>query len=134
MPPVRDLILLILFFFKYSFRPEIISAAIAGFIKLAVPTAILLAPARKNSTADGVSIIPPIPIIGILIFCATSQHILTATGLIAGPLNPPVRDAIFGILLFISMLIADSVFIRDTASEPADSAAKAISTISVTLG
>ena len=62
----------------------------AGSIKLAVPTCMDVAPARKNSMASVAFIIPPIPTMGILTALYTCHTIRNATGLIAGPESPPV--------------------------------------------
>ena len=65
---------------------------------------------------------------------ATSHTIRTATGSTAGPDRPPVFIFKTGRRVFTSIRIPRMVLIRDRASAPAPSTARAISVISVTLG
>ncbi len=64
----------------------------------------------------------------------TSCTIRIATGLIAGPDNPPVLLAIIGFFVFKSIFIPVSVLIIVNPSAPAASIALAIWTMSVTFG
>ena len=57
-----------------------------------------------------------------------------ATGLIAGPDNPPVTFAIMGFPVFLSKRIPTNVLIIVIPSAPPSSTDFAIETISVTLG
>src|SRR4030067_3698636 len=74
------------------------------------------------------------PIIGIVTALYTCQTILTATGLIAGPDNPPVILWSFGLHVSVSITIPSSVFINEIASAPSSSHTLANEAISVTLG
>ena len=74
------------------------------------------------------------PMTGILTVCATCHTILSATGFMAGPDNPPVMLARIGLRSSISIAIPVSVFINETASAPLLSTASAIAAMSVTLG
>ena len=58
----------------------------------------------------------------------------TATGLMAGPDMPPVLLASTKLRLWMSIFMPVRVLIRDSASAPPASAARAISVMSVTLG
>src|SRR3989304_5287684 len=118
----------------YLAKPSIISTDTAGFKKFAVPTATADAPARKNSTASCAVVIPPMPIIGILTALYTCHTIRTATGLIAGPDNPPVILANLGLHVSVSITIPRSVLINDIAFAPSSSHTFAKGVMSVTLG
>jgi len=111
-----------------------ISSVTRGLMKLAVPISMAVAPAMRNSIASSVVVIPPMPTTGIFTACATCQTILRATGLTAGPDNPPTILASFGRLVLVSMAMPRSVLISETASAPPASTALAMTVISVTLG
>jgi len=57
-----------------------------------------------------------------------------ASGLIAGPLSPPVTLAMRGRRVSASMAMPTKVFTAETASAPASRQARANATMSVTLG
>ena len=98
------------------------------------PTATADAPAIINSMASSAVAIPPMPMTGIETACAACQTMRTATGLIAGPDRPPVLLASTNCRLSISIFAPVIVLIREIASAPPASAARAICVISVTLG
>ena len=74
------------------------------------------------------------PITGTLRFRATSQTIRSASGLIAGPLSPPVMLPRIGRRRRQSIAMPTNVFTSETASAPASAAARAMATTSVTFG
>ena len=90
-------------------------------MKQAVPICTAFAPARRNSRASDAVAIPPMPITGTVTAEETLYTIARATGLMAGPDNPPKMLESLNLLLFISMAVPTSVFIRETASAPAAS-------------
>ena len=101
---------------------------------MAVPMATAAAPARMNSSASSALQIPPMPITGTRTVWATWYTIRTATGLMAGPDSPPVLLARAKVLRFTSIFIPVRVLIREMASAPPSSAARAMTVMSVTLG
>ena len=102
---------------------------------MAVPTWTAEAPATRNSIASSADQIPPMPIIGRSGRArAISQTIRSATGLIAGPLRPPISLARIGLRLRQSMAMPLIVLTRLTASAPPSAAARAMATTSVTFG
>ena len=105
-----------------------------GLTKFAVPTATAVAPASMNSTASVPLEMPPMPRSGTftaLWHCHTQRR---ATGLMAGPEKPAKGRDVSVQRRSASMAMPMSVLMREMASAPADSAARAISAISVTLG
>ena len=106
----------------------------SGSTKFAVPTCTADAPAMMNSSASAAVAMPPMPMIGMRIFCRHSYTMRTAIGRIAGPLSPPTMFESFGRRVSTSMAIARNVLTSDTASAPASSAALAIALMSVTFG
>ena len=74
------------------------------------------------------------PRMGMSTAWATSHTMRTATGSTAGPDRPPVFIFRMGRWVFTSMRIPRRVLMRDTASAPASSTARAMRVISVTLG
>ena len=114
--------------------PSLTLIVTVGSIKLAVPISIAVAPAMINSMASSAVMIPPRPTTGILTALATCQTILTATGLTAGPLSPPVPMLNLRQRFSMSMDVPISVFISDTLSAPSASTARANYVMSVTFG
>ena len=77
---------------------------------------------------------PPMPISGTFTARATCHTMRKATGLIAGPDNPPVTLASTGRRVFTSIAIPTNVLMSESASAPASTQALAMATTSVTLG
>ena len=105
-----------------------------GVTKLAVPTCTAVAPASKNSTTSVALMMPPMPISGTFTARATCHTMRKATGLMAGPDNPPVTLASTGRRVFTSIAIPTNVLMSESASAPASTQALAMATTSVTLG
>src|ERR1039458_6666544 len=74
------------------------------------------------------------PMMGIFTAFAASQTSLTAIGLIAGPVRPPVTLASFGLRVWMSIAIAGKLFVTASASLPASSAALASGAMFGTFG
>src|ERR1017187_4980362 len=77
---------------------------------------------------------PPMPMIGIFTAFAASQTSLTAIGLMAGPVRPPVMFASFGLRVWMSIAIAGKLFVTASASLPESSAAFANGAMLGTFG
>ena len=105
-----------------------------GSVKLQVPTATAVAPARMNSTASCQLLMPPMPMRGTFTAWATWYTMRTATGCTAGPERPPTVFPSTGRCFQMSIFIPTRVLMREMASVPAASTARAISVMSVTLG
>ena len=86
-----------------------------------------------DDVLDGLD--PPIPKIGTFGNAVLTSHTMRrATGRIAGPERPPVVKPIFGSRRSRSIARPTSVLIRESASAPASTAARADATMSVTFG
>ena len=92
------------------------------------------APATRNSITSSIVAIPPTAMTGNAFAFAICQTIRSTSGLIAGPLRPPVTLPRIGLLLPPVDAMPRSVFTSDTASAPPSAAALAIATMSVTFG
>ena len=105
-----------------------------GFLKNAVPTWNILAPAIITSNASSNDAMPPQPIIGMDTAFLVCQTMRTAIGNMHGPDNPPTLFLSIGLLVFMSIFMPSNVFINVKASAPPSCAAFAISVIDVTFG